>query len=131
MCCLRSTDRSVLENKSLLDRKFASRWVLFSEGDEGGMSMTGYIPFLYFYFIFTLKTQFVLSIMNAMFSFWSDVLNFSRTVVFCSVEWPLGRVTFFHSWSLDLGMSSCDPQPLWYGTDGSSQGETIGPWFAT
>ncbi|PLB37903.1 uncharacterized protein BDW47DRAFT_32600 [Aspergillus candidus] len=64
MCCLRSTDRSVLENKSLLDRKFASRWVLFSEGDEGGMSMTGYIPFLY---CFALKTQFVLSVMNAIF----------------------------------------------------------------
>jgi hypothetical protein len=29
--------------EQFLDRKFASRWVLFSEGDEGGMSMTGYI----------------------------------------------------------------------------------------
>lgn len=37
--------RPVLENK-FLDRKFASRWVLLSEGDEGGMSMTGYISVL-------------------------------------------------------------------------------------
>lgn len=31
--------------RKFLDRKFASRWVLFSEGDEGGMSMTGDILF--------------------------------------------------------------------------------------
>ena len=44
------TDRPVLERK-FLDRKFASRWVLLSEGDEGGMSMTGYMLFCQLDFI--------------------------------------------------------------------------------
>lgn len=42
MRCLDLYDLSVLEN-NLLDRKFPFRWVLLSEGDEGGMSMMGYI----------------------------------------------------------------------------------------
>lgn len=35
VCCLRSFDRLVLENNAFLDRKFAFRWVLLSEGDGG------------------------------------------------------------------------------------------------
>ncbi|KAJ9262841.1 hypothetical protein DTO021C3_2955 [Paecilomyces variotii] len=37
------SDRMVLEMNVFPDRKFPLRWVLFSEGDEEGMSMTGYI----------------------------------------------------------------------------------------
>lgn len=37
------SDRTVLEMNVFPDRKFPLRWVLFSEGDEEGMSMTGYI----------------------------------------------------------------------------------------
>lgn len=43
MCCLRSHGTEWFWRILFPDRKFASRWVLFNEGDGRGMSKTGYI----------------------------------------------------------------------------------------
>ena len=50
-CVAFGLSRSFGSGEQFLDRKFASRWVLLSEGDEGGMSMTGYMLFCQLDFI--------------------------------------------------------------------------------